>query len=155
MRGCLFNFGKAFSSRSPLVDADFIRWHKIYCLPVAETDTLWISVTQVAFEDLPIYNVKTHSAEGAHCHTETASDAFIIVHCDSAQLQVTGNGFCRTDIHTRGILALLAGYRDINTLLLSFHDLDAGSFRVRNAVMLDSAYKFTKPAACAFLMIYI
>jgi hypothetical protein len=50
---------------------------------------------------------------------------------------------------------LLAGNGDINTLLLPFHNLDAGSCRVRNAVMLDSAYKFAKPAACAFLMIYI
>lgn len=155
-RGRLFAcLGKAFRGSPLLAYADLVGGHKGNRIHLAEPDTLRITVTEVALDDLFVNDIEIHRSEGAHSHTGAASDAYIIIHRDPSQFFITINGLYRTDIHARRILALLTGHGDIKAFMLPFHDLYAASSRIGNSVMLDRAYEFAKPAACAFLIVYI
>jgi hypothetical protein len=112
-------------------------------LDVTKSYTLWVSIAKIAFEYFPFNGVKAHGAEGTHCHTRPAADAFVIIHFDFVKLVIAGNRIGRTNAHARGILALLAGHGYIHPVHFPFHYSDTASGRVGNPVMFYRTYKFT------------
>ena len=90
-----------------LINAHISGFHKVHCLSVAEPDTLGITVAQIAFKDLLVLGIITHSAKGANRHAGTTADADVIVNFNVLQVFVTRNRLHRAHIQARGILALL------------------------------------------------
>ena len=96
-------------------------------LHFAEPDALRVSVTEVAFEILPVNDVKAHCAEGADRDAGTTANAFVVIYHDPAELLIPRDGLHGADDLAGGILALLAGHGNVDSLLLPFHDLDPAS----------------------------
>jgi len=116
---------------------------------------LRITVTDIALEDPPIGGIKIHGPEGTDTDAGTAADAGIIVNADATQFLIPRYRLDRTNIQTGCILTLLTGHGNINALGLPLQYPDPASGRIGYSIMRNSAYKLTKPAACAFFVIYI
>jgi len=129
--------------------------NKIDGFDIAESDTLRITVANIAFEHPPVGGIKTHGPEGTNADAGAAADAGIIVNRDTTQLFILGDGFDRADIQTGRVLTLLTCHGDINTFGLPLQHPDPAPGRIGNAIVRNSAYQLTQPAACAFFMIYI
>ena len=80
----------------------------IDCFHIAKTDALRVTVTQVTFEDLPVYDIEVHGAERTHSNARSAADALVIVHYNPGQTLIPGDRFHRADIQAGSVLALLA-----------------------------------------------
>jgi hypothetical protein len=86
----------------------------INCLHVTEANALWIAVTEITLKDLPINHIEIHGAERTDRYAGAATDAFILIDHDPAELFISRNGLHRANDHTGSILALLARHGDIN-----------------------------------------
>jgi len=94
LQGCLdcFSFPVVcsiqFLSRILLFqNTDIAGINKFQSLYLAESDTLRITVTNVAFNHFSIYAVKAHSAEWTDRHAGSTSDTYLIVYLYSSQSQ--------------------------------------------------------------------
>jgi hypothetical protein len=116
---------------------------------------LRIAVADIALDNPPVGCIKIHGPEGTDTDAGTTADAGIIVNADAAQFLIPRDGFDRADIQTGRILTLLTGHGDINALGFPFQYPDPASGRVGYPIMRYRTHKLTKPAACAFFVIYI
>jgi hypothetical protein len=96
-------------------------------LDFTETNTLRISITEIALKILSIYDVKTHRAEGTDRDAGTAANAYIVIHHDPAEFLITGNGLHGANDFTRSILTLLTGHGNIKPFCFPLHNLDPAS----------------------------
>jgi hypothetical protein len=152
--GGLFSSGRDFlGSGSLLGDGHPIRIYIIHGFHVTETDALWISVTEIALENLSINDIEVHGAEGADRNTGATADAFVLVDHDPAELLVPGNGLHGTDDHAGSILALLTGHGNIKPFLLPFHHLNPASRSIGDTVVKNRADELAKPAPGALFEI--
>jgi hypothetical protein len=78
-RGLFCGSGNPFGGIAFFQDADLSRVNKIHGLHITEPDTLGVTVTQIALEDLFFFGIKTHGTKGACTDTGTAADADIVV----------------------------------------------------------------------------
>jgi hypothetical protein len=146
---------KFFGRNSCFQNAHIVFFNEIHGFYITETDALGIAVAKVALEDHFIDDAVVHCPEGADGHTRAATDADIIINHHFTHFVIFRDGFHRTDIQTRGILALLTGHGDIKALGLPLHNFYAAPCGVRTTVMLNCANEFAGSAAGAFLIIYI
>ena len=91
-------------------DADIAGIFEIDRLYFAKTNTLGITVTEVAFNNLMIHGIKTHGTEGTDRYTGAASDAGFIINFHPSHFFVAAQCAYRATNHAGGILALLAGH---------------------------------------------
>lgn len=147
--------GNFFCCTSCLQNAYIVLFNEIQGFYITETDTLGITVAEVALEDHLINDIIVHGPEGADGDTGAATDADIVIDRHPSQLIIFGDGLHRTDIQAGGILALLTGHGDIKALGLPFDNFYAASCGIGTAVMLNCADKLAGSAPGAFLIIYI
>jgi hypothetical protein len=98
---------------SLLGDTHPVGIHIIHGFHITETDTLGISVTEVALKVLSVNNIKTHRAEWTDRDTRTAANAYVVIHHHPTEFLIAGNGLDRADDHARSVLTLLAGHGNI------------------------------------------
>jgi hypothetical protein len=101
------------SGRFLLGETHPIRIHIIHCFDFTETNTLRISITEIALKILSIYDVKTHRTEGTDRHAGTAANANILIHHHPAEFLISGYGLHGANDLTGSILTLLTGHGDI------------------------------------------
>jgi hypothetical protein len=154
--GCRFSGSRyAFGRISRLEQTHLIGIHKIDGFFFTEFNTLRFAVTEVAFEDLFIYSIKAHCAEGANANTRATANADIVVNVNPAHILIARDGLYRADIQTGRILTLLTGHGYVKTLSLPFDHSDPASGRIGFSIMRNSAHKLTQLTARTFLMIDI
>jgi len=136
-----------------LDNTHIIRLNKIDGLDVTESDTLRITVTNIALENPPIGRIKIHGSEGTDADAGAAADAGIIVNGYATQFIILRDGFDRADIQTGRVLTLLACHGNINAFGLPLQHPDSAPGGIGNAIVRNRAHQLAQPAAGAFFMI--
>jgi hypothetical protein len=129
---------------SLLSDTHSVCLHIVHGLHITETNTLRVSVAEIALKIFSVNDTEIHRAEGADRYTGAAANANIVIDHHPAECLIPGNGLHRTNGHTGGILTLLAGHGNINPFGLPFHDLYPASTSVGYAIMENRADDLAK-----------
>jgi len=152
--GGFFSGGRDFLGGSFLLDdAHPVGIHIVHGFDFTETNTLRVSVTEIALKNLSIHDVKIHCAEGADRHAGTATNADIMVHHYPAILVITGNSLHGANDLTGSILTLLTGHGNVKPFCLPLHNLYTASCCIGYAVMENRADELTEPAPGALFVI--
>jgi hypothetical protein len=134
-------------------NAHVIGLDKINGLYVTESDTLGITVANVALQNPTIDGIEIHCAKRANADAGPAANTGIIVNSYAPQLFIPRYGLDRTNVQTGRILALLTRHGNIYAFGLPFHHPNPASGRIGYAIVRNRANQLTESATRAFFVI--
>jgi hypothetical protein len=152
-RGLPFRRLEPFGRFPALLQADVPGFNQVDGFGVTEANTLRIAVAEITFDYLAIRGYEMHGAERTHRNAGAAADAFIVVYLHPPRVLIPGKGLGRTGDCAGGVLALLAGHRNIDSFSFPFDNPDAATSGIGHVVMLHGADEFAQPAPGALIVI--
>jgi hypothetical protein len=127
--------------------------HQTDRLGITKTNTLRVAVTEITFDYFAVDGYKMHGAKRAYRNTGATANAFIVIDFHATHIHVPREGLSRAGHGARGILTLLAGDGDIDSLGFPLDNADAAASGVGYMVVLYGADEFAQPAPGALVVI--